>query len=286
MKSLTQQQADHFRTEGYLCPVPILTPAEVDQALADLARYESWLGYPLPEVTDRKWKTMPFAHLPWCDKLIRDPRVLDVVEDLVGPDILVWTSTFWIKEPGSPHVAAWHQDTAYFGLEPPEQICVWLALTDATVEAGCMNVLPWRGNRPGVLRHVPGKVLISINRGTQEVVEPFDEAKAVPMPLKAGEISIHHGLMMHASAPNNAKHRRVGIGMNYIPAHVRHTAPVKMGAMLVRGEYSGDAFELMSPPTGENTPEAIAFHDDIVGRYGVNYSEQITRHERQFGKAS
>ncbi len=281
MKALREDQAAGFRRDGYLFPVPMLSADEIATALADLARYESWLGGPLPE-TERKWRTMPFVHLPWFNKLVRDPRVLDVVEDLIGPDILVWTSTFWIKEPHSPHVAAWHQDNAYFGLDPSEEVCAWLALTDADSKAGCMNVIPWRGHAPRVLHHAPAQVDVSINRGTQSVVEPFDETTKVAMELKAGSFSVHHGLCMHASAPNGADYRRIGLGFNYIPAHVRTSGSVRMAAMLVRGEDRWGNFDLVEPPGGECSPEALALHDEIVGRYGANYSEQIERHRQEF----
>lgn len=281
MKALREDQAAGFRRDGYLFPIPMLSADETAAALADLARYEAWLGAPLPE-TERKWRTMPFVHLPWFNKLVRDPRVLDVVEDLIGPDILVWTSTFWIKEPHSPHVAAWHQDNAYFGLDPSEEVCAWLALTDADSKAGCMNVIPWQGHAPRVLHHAPAQVDVSINRGTQSVVEPFDETAKVAMELKAGSFSVHHGLCMHASAPNGADYRRIGLGFNYIPAHVRTIGSVRMAAMLVRGEDRWGNFDLIDPPGGECSPEALALHDEIVGRYGANYSEQIERHRQEF----
>ena len=284
MKALSEDQVAGFRRDGYLFPVPMLSQDEVAAARADLARYEAWLGKPLPE-TERKWRTMPFAHLPWFNKLVRDPRVLDVVEDLIGPDILVWTSTFWIKEPRSPHVAAWHQDNAYFGLDPSEEVCAWLALTDADSTAGCMNVIPWWGQAPRVLHHAPAQVEVSINRGTQSVVEPFDETAKVAMELKAGSFSVHHGLCMHASAPNGADYRRIGLGFNYIPAHVRTVGSVRMAAMLVRGEDRWGHFDLVEPPGGECSPEALALHDAIVGRYGANYSEQIELHRRDFAAA-
>tara|TARA_R110001592_G_scaffold169679_3_gene406299 strand:- start:2365 stop:3222 length:858 start_codon:yes stop_codon:yes gene_type:complete len=284
LKALREDQVAGFHRDGYLFPVPMLSADETAAALADLARYEAWLGAPLPE-TERKWRTMPFAHLPWFNKLVRDPRVLDVVEDLIGPDILVWTSTFWIKEPRSPHVAAWHQDNAYFGLDPSVEVCAWLALTDADSKAGCMNVIPWRGEAPRVLHHAPAQVDVSINRGTQSVVEPFDETAKVAMELKAGSFSVHHGLCMHASGPNGADYRRIGLGFNYIPAHVRTTGTVRSAAMLVRGEDRWGHFDLIEPPDGECSPEALALHDDIVGRYGTNYSEQIERHYRNFAVA-
>ena len=144
MKALTQHQVDYCRHNGFLFPVPALTPSEVATCLAGLARLESDLGSPVAEA-DVKWRSHAYAHSPWFNDLVRHPRILDAVEDVIGPNILVWTSTFFIKEPHSPTFAAWHQDGAYFGLEPREQVCAWVALTDATAEAGCMEQLSFRG---------------------------------------------------------------------------------------------------------------------------------------------
>ena len=94
---------------------------------------------------DRKWRSAGYIFLPWVDALVRHPRILDAVESLVGPDILVYTSTFFIKEPNSPTFAAWHQDATYFGLAPHEHVTAWVALTDATSEAGCMEVVSSHG---------------------------------------------------------------------------------------------------------------------------------------------
>jgi len=280
MKTLTEAQVAAFRRDGFLFPFAMLDAAETQARLADFGRYEDWLGCPLPDA-DRKWKTMPYAHLPWFNALVRDPRILDVIEDLIGPDILVWTSTFWIKEPGTPAFAAWHQDNAYFGLQPSEQVCAWLALTEADSEAGCMEVLSWQ-DTPRLMHHAPQRFAASINRAGQTVVEPFDDAAPVTMELKAGSFSIHHGLCMHYSGPNRAQRRRIGLGFNYIPAHVRPTSPVRMAAMLVRGQDKGGHFDLVEPPAGEFDPAGLALHEDIYRRYGVNYSEQVARHEREF----
>jgi ectoine hydroxylase-related dioxygenase (phytanoyl-CoA dioxygenase family) len=283
MKSLSQAQVEAFRHDGYLYPFPMLRPAEVADALAALERYERWLGMPLT-AADRSWSTMPYWHLPWFNALLRDPRILDVVEDLIGPDILAWTSTFWIKEPGSPGFAAWHQDSAYFGHDPIDVLTVWLALTDATREAGCINVLPWNG-QPRLLHHVSRKHAASINRGGQTVVEPFDDSRAQAMPLPAGSFSVHHGLCMHQSAPNRAGYRRIGLGFNYIPARVRTTGSVRMPAMLVRGSDRWGHFDLLDPATEELSAQGIALHERAYAAYGRNYREQQERHEQAFAKA-
>ncbi|WP_395708044.1 phytanoyl-CoA dioxygenase family protein [Reyranella sp.] len=277
MKALTAAQVEAYRHDGFLFPFPALDEGERLACLAGLERYERWLGTPVPRA-ENKWRTQPHALLPWYADLVRHPRILDVVEDLIGPDILVWTGTFFIKEAQSPTFAAWHQDSTYFGLEPYEQVTAWVALTDASREAGCMEVL----SAHGVLRqmyHSALRLENSINRAGQTITEPLHERGAVTMQLTAGSFSLHHTLCVHRSAPNRAAHRRIGCGINYIPAHVRPTGPVRMAAMLVRGRDRWGHFDLYDPPTVEFD---TARHADVFERYSENYRAQVERHERQF----
>ncbi len=277
MKALTAAQVARYRHDGFLFPFPALDERERLDCLAGLARYERWLGTPVPQAENR-WRTQPHALLPWYAGLVRHPRILDVVEDLIGPDILVWTGTFFIKEARSPSFAAWHQDSTYFGLEPCEQVTAWVALTDASREAGCMEVLSAHG-QPRQMYHSALRLENSINRAGQTITEPLDEQGAVTMQLDAGWFSLHHTLCVHRSAPNRAGHRRIGCGINYIPAHVRPTGPVRMAAMLVRGQDRWGHFDLYDPPAVEFD---TARHADVFERYSENYRVQVERHERRF----
>jgi ectoine hydroxylase-related dioxygenase (phytanoyl-CoA dioxygenase family) len=280
MKALTAEQVASYRYNGFFFPLPALTPQEVATCLASLARLETDLGSPVAEA-DVKWRSHAHAHSPWFDALIRHPRILDVIEDVIGPNILVWTSTFFIKEPRSPTFAAWHQDSTYFGLEPKEQVCAWVALTDASEEAGCMEQLSSRG-APRQLRHAALGLANSINRAGQTIMEPFDDANPVTMVLPAGSFSLHHELAVHRSAPNNAAYRRVGIGLNYIPTRVRVNGSVRPCAMLVRGVDTYGHFELVEPPSAERDEAALAVHQRVTDRYRENYREQVKRHEQAF----
>lgn len=200
---------------------------------------------------------------------------------MIGPDILVWTSTFFIKEPRSKTFAAWHQDGAFFGLEPHEQVCAWVALTDSSREAGCMEMLSSRGE-PRLLHHAAMGLKNSINRAGQTIVEPFDKRKPTATALKAGEFSLHHELTVHRSAPNNAAHRRVGIGLNYLPPHVRVNSPVRLKAMLVRGEDRHGNFDLIDPPAAERDVAARAAHQTVSDQYRADYKVQVERHAQRF----
>src|ERR1700723_259392 len=284
MKALTAEQVAEFHYNGFLYPIPALTPQEVATCLAGVGRLEPEPGSAIADA-DIKWRSHAYAHSPWFNDLVRHPRILDAIEDLIGPDILVWTSTFFIKEPNSKTFAAWHQDGAFFGLEPHEQVCAWVALTDASREAGCMEMLSGKG-APRLLHHAAMGIKNSINRAGQMIVEPFDKRSPTAMALKAGEFSLHHELAVHRSAPNHAAHRRGGIGLNYLRPHLRGNTPVRLKAMLVRGEDRYGNFELVAPPPAERDAEGPAVHQQVSERYRENYKVQVVRHDERFAAAN
>jgi hypothetical protein len=106
------------------------------------------------------------------------------------------------------------------------------------------------------------------------------------MALNAGEFSLHHELAVHRSAPNHAAHRRVGIGLNYLPPHVQVKSPVRLKAMLVRGEDRHGNFELIDPPSAERDAAALAVHQEVSDRYRENYTIQVIRHAERFADAN
>ena len=279
MSALSPQQIAHWHYDGFLSPFPLLDAVELQTYRDGLARLENWLGSPVNAIEELKWRTMPYLILPWAAKLARDPRILDIVEDLLGSDILIYTSTFFIKEPRSPTIAAWHQDTTYYGLEPKESLTVWIALSEANEAAGCMDALSFAG-KPRQLSHVSRVVKNSVNRASQVITEPLQEGTPVAMPLAAGSFSIHHGLCPHRSGPNTANHRRIGLGLNFIPAHVRPVGTIKPTAMLVRGVDHHNHFELVEPPQAELDAQSVATHDRATTLYRDCYLQEEARHAR------
>jgi hypothetical protein len=279
MKALSDEQVGRWRRDGFLSPFPLLDAAELEACREGLGRFEKWLGGPLNGVAEMKWRTMPYLILPWAAKLARDARILDAVEDLLGPDLLIYTSTFFIKEARSPTIAAWHQDSTYSGLEPKEEVTVWIALSDASHAAGCMEALSF-GGKPRQLRHASRVVENSVNRASQKIVEPLDDSNPVGMPLAAGSFSMHHGLCPHRSGPNHADHRRIGLGLNYIPTHVRPAGSIKPAAMLVRGVDRYNHFERVEAAESELDAKGLAAHERAVALYRDCYLEEEARHAR------
>ena len=288
MQALTPEQVESYRYNGFLSAFRPSRAPEVATCLAGLDRFEerNW-HHPSPMRTSNGART-PMPTPPGSTRWSAIRAILGLARSrpVIGPNILVWTSTFFIKEPGSPTFAAWHQDGTYFGLDPHEEVCAQVALTDASREAGCMEMLSSRG-APRQMRHAALGLANSINRAGQTITsEPLDEQNPVAMALPAGSFSLHHEFAVHRSAPNNASHRRVGIGLNYIPTHAGVNGPVRLRAMLVRGVDTHGHFDPVEPPSVERDAAALAVHQQVSDRYRENYREQVKRHERMFPMAN
>jgi len=279
MGALPAAKIAQWKHDGFLSPFPLLDGQELTACQHGVARYEAWLGSPINADANFKWRSMPYLLMPWAAKLARDPRILDKVEGLLGPDILIFTSTFFIKEPHSPTIAAWHQDSTYYGLEPKEEVAVWVALTEASEQAGCMDALSFRG-KPRQLSHVSRVVENSVNRASQVITEPLDEGTPVAMPLKAGWFSMHHGLCPHRSGPNTSSHRRIGLGFNYIPTNARPSGSIRQAALLVRGTDRYRHFEAAPWPTEELGKTEVATHERAMSLYRDAYLEEEARHAK------
>jgi len=279
MGALPAAKVTQWKHDGFLSPFPLLDERELAACRQGVERYEAWLGAPINSDANHKWRSMPYLLMPWAATLARDPRILDKVEDLLGPDILIFTSTFFIKEPHSPTIAAWHQDSTYYGLEPKEEVTAWVALTEASEEAGCMDALSFRG-KPRQLSHVSRVVENSVNRAGQVITEPLEDGAAVAMPLKSGWFSMHHGLCPHRSGPNTSSHRRIGLGLNYIPTHARPCGAIRQAALLVRGTDRYGHFETAAWPAEELGKNEVAMHEHAMSLYRDGYLEAEARHAK------
>ena len=280
MGTLPADKIAQWKHDGFLSPFPLLDKEELQACRQGVERYEAWLGSPINAHADMRWRSMPYLLLPWAARLARDPRILDKVEDLLGPDILIFTSTFFIKEPHSATIAAWHQDSTYYGLEPKDEVTVWIALTEASEAAGCMDALSFQG-RPRQLSHLSRVVKDSVNRAGQVITEPLDDSVPVPMPLEPGWFSMHHGLCPHRSGPNTSNHRRIGLGLNYIPTSVKPSGSIRHAALLVRGVDRYGHFESAAWPQDELGEKEVATHERAMNLYRDAYLEEEARHAKR-----
>ena len=144
-KLLNESDIEQFDRDGYCFPVTILSEDEARGMRSQLESFEREEGKPIGGAQRSK------SHLlfQWVDDLMRHDTILDAVEDLIGPDLLCWNTLFWIKEANSGSFVSWHQDLRYWGLDAADLVSVWLALSPANLESGCMRVLP--GSHQGEL---------------------------------------------------------------------------------------------------------------------------------------
>jgi len=206
------------------------------------------------------------AHLlfPWLANLVRNEKILDAVEDLYGRDLLCWTSNFFIKEAQNPAFVSWHQDSTYWGLSEPDVVTAWVALTPSSESNGAMQVMPGTHTMDQIPHRDTFDKHNLLTRG-QEIAVEVDAAKAVALPLRPGEMSLHHVRLVHGSPPNPSADRRIGFAIRYIPTRIRQTVG-EDSATLVRGEDRFHHFELEPRPTRELEPDFLALHKTITER--------------------
>ncbi len=259
-RTLTDAQVAHYRERGYLSPLVAFAPDRARSYRERLEALEREHGGALPHDARRKMH----LYLKWVDEIVHDPRVLDAVEDLIGPDILLYHVTLWTKAPHSEDEVRWHQDSTYFGLSPAEHVTAWVALSTSDVESGGVQVVPG-SHLQGQVVHRMRERDTNMLRG-QEIDVP-DDAPLDTMTLRAGEFSLHHTHLHHRSLPNRSHDRRIGLGISYIPAHCRCSAPQRLSAMCVRGHDRYHHFDPETRPESDRAPQALERHADAMRRW-------------------
>lgn len=254
-KALTEEQIRLYHDDGYVFPVTALSREEAAEARAKLETHEASLQHPIGPLERSK----SFLLFTWVDQIMRNERLLDAVEDVIGPNILCWNTIFWIKEAHTPSYVGWHQDLKYWGLDNGELVSVWLALSPANETSGCMSVLP--GSHMELLEHRETYNHDNMLTRGQELTIDIEGREVVSMPLEPGEASFHNVKAAHGSGPNRSADRRIGLSMHYMPTHTRQTISNWDSAALVRGVDDFNHFEHCPRPTRDFDPEMIAFHE-------------------------
>lgn len=253
LQQFGQQQVSRYRRDGYLFPLPAIDVAQATEARRALEDLEKREGGRLRN--DQRHK--PHLLLTALDRIVNEPRILDAVEAILGPDILCWESILFTKEAKDPAFVSWHQDATYWGLEPFDVVTAWVALSPSTVESGCMRVIP--GTHGGdVVEHVDTFAANNLLSRGQEVAVKVDVGKAVDLVLEPGQMSLHDVKLVHGSEPNRSDDRRIGLAIRYIPTHVRQVMAEGDSAMLVRGKDTFGHFRLEQGPAYDLSPEAVA----------------------------
>jgi len=253
--------ARRFARDGYVFPLEVMSRQEAAGHRRELEALQrraqgSRLG-------NKEQLNYPHVICRFAHEIVTHPGILDVVEAILGPDILVWGSTFFIKAPRSESYVSWHQDLRYWGLDSDGEVSAWLALSDVTEASGCMRFVP--GSHKGeLLAHRDSFAEDNFLTRGQEAAIEVEEAATLPVPLAPGQVSLHHGKLLHGSGPNRSDGPRIGLAINYIATHVRQVVAPEDFAMLVRGEDRHGHFQLVPPPGGDFSAEAMAWHRRIL----------------------
>jgi ectoine hydroxylase-related dioxygenase (phytanoyl-CoA dioxygenase family) len=253
--------ADRFARHGYVFPVDVLSPDQAAAYRRDLEALEKQTRG--DTLGNKNQLNYPHVIFRFAHEIVTHPRILDAVAAILGPDILVWGSTFFVKDPHTVSFVSWHQDLRYWGLDSEAEVSAWVALSPVTEANGCMRFVP--GSHKGEL--LPHRDTFKddnvLTRGQEAAVE-IKEEDTVLVPLEPGQASFHHGKLLHASGPNRSDERRVGFAINYISTSVRQTVAHEDFAMLVRGEDRHGHFRLVPPPRADLSEDAMAWHRHIL----------------------
>jgi hypothetical protein len=236
--------------------------SETDAAAlrARLEAFERETGGPLKGALRHK------SHLlfTWLADLVRNRDIVDAIEDLYGPDLFCWTTNFFIKEANNPAFVSWHQDSTYWGLDKPDVVTAWVALTPSNKANGAMGFIPGTHTSDQIPHRDTFAKNNLLTRG-QEVAVEVDESQAVTIELRPGEMSLHHVRLVHGSPPNPSDDRRIGFAIRYIPTSVAQVAG-EDSATLVRGVDAFHHFEHEPRPARDMDPAFLELHRKIAER--------------------
>jgi len=256
-KLLSADEVTAYHHRGFHFPIPALDSSEVAEFRRKLEDYEAQSGGPIKAEMRHRSHVL----FTWIDEIVRHPKILDAVEDVLGPDILCWNTSFFIKEARDPGFVSWHQDATYWGLSSSDVATVWIAISPANKISGCMKFIA--GTHQKQVRHEDTFDKNNLLTRGQEIAVEVDEAEAVYVELKPGQASLHHVLLFHGSEPNRSDDRRIGLAIRYIPTHLRQAVGARDWATLVRGKDEYHHFLSAHVPKRDLEPEALAFHKEV-----------------------
>lgn len=254
MNGLSEAEVCRYRKQGYLFPIDVLSPEEVAEFREHFDGYYAFYRSRLESLPPSKHGSI-FGHthtfLNWVHRIVTHPNVVDAIESLLGPDLVVRDTAWFIKMPGDKKYISWHQDATYWGLHPPMVTTAWIALAESTPENGCMRVVPGSHANPILPHHETYAPENALSRG-QEIAVEVDEKEAVDIVLKAGQMSLHDVAIVHGSKANNSDKQRIGIAVRYMPTHVYQDGKVRQLATLVRGKDEFHHADLIDAPASDD----------------------------------
>ncbi|WP_306116481.1 MULTISPECIES: phytanoyl-CoA dioxygenase family protein [unclassified Roseovarius] len=273
---LSEGEISQYWRDGYLFPLDVFGSDEAQSYRSELEEIErDWREADLPHPLNMYKRTNAHCVLPLAARMASDPRVLDAVEGILGPDLMIWSAEFFIKEPRTTHVVGMHQDLTYWGLgETSDQVTAWIALSPATVESGCMDFVRGSHKNPILPHNDTFSENNLLSRGQEIAVDVADEDKT-HIELQPGQMSLHHGLTIHGSGPNRSDDRRVGFAIRYLNPNAQQQVAKRDFAMLARGADLQGNFIHYAAPTGNFAPHSLTLYDQILAAQRDALSEGV-----------
>lgn len=267
---VAESQVPRYGVDGYVSPLDALTQDQVSTYRHSYEGLEAYLADLIAKTPPAQVTLLSETHayLPWAHELARNPNVLDAVESVLGPDILIWHSRWFVKYPADETYVSWHQDGTYWALDPPNVTTAWIALSPSNEASGCMKVVPG-SQKMGQLQHRDTfEERNALTRG-QEIEMEVEEDDAVCLELEPGQFSLHHIGVVHGSGPNRSRNPRIGFAVRYATPEVRQDVEHSF-AILVRGEDRYGHFDLLEPPRDGALEECVARGQQIIDRLYAN----------------
>ncbi len=262
---LSQSQVDQYWEDGYLHPIRVIPEDETANLRAEFESIEEeWLDKGLPQPLNTYKRLNSHVVMPLVANTARDNRITDIVQGILGPDVMIFSSEFFIKEPRTKHIVSMHQDLTYWGLGAIDGlVTAWLALSPATTESGCMDFVR-ASHKNEILPHndtYSEDNLLSRGQEVEVDVAPQDK---VAIELRPGEMSLHHGLTIHGSGPNASDGRRIGLVTRFIRPDMAAQEGAEMSyAMLACGTDNYGNFRDTPAPNVNFSAEGVALHEEI-----------------------
>ena len=251
---------EQYSSNGFASPIRVLT----ESRSAELADRVQNFRETDPNLAERAFGTNCHLLFPWLHELTKITEILDEVEKVIGPDIMLWSASFFIKDPGSKSFVSWHQDSTYWGLKPLKIVTAWLAFTPSNILNGCMQVIPGSHCR-GQSGHKDTFDEDNLLSRGQAIDLDISKEKVVNLLLEPGEMSLHHIRIFHGSNSNISNSVRIGFAMRYIPTYTCQEGG-RTFAELVRGEDHYGNFDRPSPPVVEMGKKEWELQQDSLKR--------------------
>lgn len=263
-QGLSDEAKSRYHQDGFLFPLDILSTHEASAARAELEEIErDWLDAGLPLALNQYKRVNAQVVMPLAARLATHPAILDAVEGILGPDLMVWSAEFFIKEPRTRHIVSMHQDLTYWGLgATQDQVTAWLALSPATIESGCMDFVAESHKNPILPHNDTYAEENLLSRGQEISVEVRPEDRTA-IELAPGQMSLHHGLTIHGSGPNRSDDRRIGFAVRYLNPNARQHVADRDYALMARGVDMSGAFIHYAPPDRLFSQQSLDLYDRI-----------------------